>query len=104
MHLATDPVNPLTPSLVIHGLSIANVLNKCDGVWSPGTRFRRPPDVAHWSTAYHGIGKSAAVGDVEGAKSDYIEEKYKIGFLIWMENIKLQFEQDNIKRGQPPLE
>ena len=56
------------------------------------------PDVTHWSTIDHAVGKGAAFEDSVGYKLDYSEENYKTDFEIWMENSKLQFKHKNVER------
>ena len=99
VNLATDHVNPMESQLLDHGLYTVNSLNKGAGICSPATITIRSWDVPHWSAADHAIVKSAAVGDAVVAKLDYREENYKTNFKIWMENTKLQFERENIKKG-----
>ena len=103
VRLTTDPVNPVAPQLVNHGLSAVNALNKVAGNWIPATRIRSLPCVIHWSAVDHAVGQSVSVGDAVGEKSDYCEEKYKTDFEIWMENSKLQFGCKNIEWSRPPL-
>ena len=72
MHLATDLVNPFAPQFVSHGFSTAVALNKGAGIWSPDTSIIRSPVYSHCRAAENSVGKSAAVGDAVGEKSDYI--------------------------------
>ena len=78
MHLATDPINPVTSQFVDHGFSTADALNKGASIWSPATIIIRSSYVTHLSTENHDVGQIAEVEDYVGAKSDYCEENIKL--------------------------
>ena len=98
-HLAIDTVNTMVPQFVTHRISAVDAPNKGAEIWIPATRTRNFLDITNWSAADHSIGQRAAVGDTVGTKSDYIKENYKIDFVIWMENTKLQFKRKNIENS-----
>ena len=91
MHLATYPINPVTPQFVDHGLSTVNALNKGAGIWSPYTRARRFTDAAHCSAPNISEGEITAVVETLRAKSDY---NYKIHFEIWRGNLQFECPKD----------
>ena len=62
MHLATNPVNPVTPQFVDLGFSTFDALHRGDGLWAPDTRIIRPTNVAPWSALDHIFGESTEVG------------------------------------------
>ena len=80
VNLATESVNPLALQFSNHWISVIGALNKSSRIRSPSTRIRRSPDVYHWSTPYHNVGKGAAGVDAVGDKSDYIKENYETNF------------------------
>ena len=78
VNLTTDPVNPVAPQFVDHGLYTVDTLIKGAGIWSLDIRIRSSPDVTHWSAAHHDVGQSALVVDTMGSNPTIVKKTIKL--------------------------